>query len=310
MQIKIGKGLILKQGLPKGFIITDRNIAKIYSSLINKREKFVINPGEKSKNFANYKKILECLCKSDVNQIIALGGGVVGDLAGFVASTYKRGISLIHIPTSFLAMVDSSIGGKTGINLNENKNYVGTFYQPDAVLIDPLFLKTLPKEEFRNGLAEVIKYSMVFGKPNLDNVNDIIKECCKIKMKVVKKDERDKGYRHVLNFGHTIGHGIELLGKLKHGEAISIGMVKETELGELLGYVKKGRSEELKEILKLNHLPTKMPNINVDKIIELMKKDKKGSLVFAFNKKDYNVRVSEEIVRKVIQYKLGKVYKR
>lgn len=198
-------------------------------------------------------------------------------------------------------MVDSSIGGKTGINLDEKKNYVGTFYQPDAILIDPLFLKTLPKEEFRNGIAEVIKYYGVFGKPNFDSVVEIIKECCEIKVNVVEKDEKDKGYRHVLNFGHTIGHGIELLSKLKHGEAIAIGMVKEAELGELLGYVKKGKSEELKKILKLHGLPIEMPNLNINKIIGLIKKDKKGSLVFAFNKKYYNIKVDEEIVRQVIQ---------
>jgi len=299
--LKIEKGLITKSRLPEGFVITDFNIAKNYSKLIKDRS-FIMAGGEQSKTGENYLRIAEKIGGKE--RIIAFGGGVVGDLAGFIASTYKRGIPLIQVPTSLLAMVDSSIGGKNGINLGNNKNYLGTIYQPEEILIDPCFLDTLPEKEFGNGIAEISKYGFLFEKPSLDRLekgvkvsdNDlerIIYDCVQEKLKVVEEDEIEEGYRDVLNFGHTIGHAIELIYNLSHGEAISIGMVKELELG--------GRMEEadrLRKILKINGLPTEFPNnFNPEEVLEIMRSDKKGEFVFAFDKDNYHVQLNEDQVR-------------
>ncbi|MBS3091562.1 3-dehydroquinate synthase [Candidatus Pacearchaeota archaeon] len=305
--IKIEKGLIKENGLPRGFIITDSNVYEIYKSLI-KDDFFCIKSGEQSKDIDVYKEILEKIRDNDT--IIAFGGGVVGDIAGFVASTYKRGVKLIHIPTTLLAMVDSSIGGKNGVNLGEKKNYIGTIYQPFEVIIDPLFLETLQEKEWQNGLSEVIKYSYLFGKPDIKKISlkidskeldKVIFDCCKSKAEVVEKDPFDSGYRHVLNFGHTIGHAIELLSGLNHGEAISIGMAKELELAVKRGITNKKDSEIIINRLKSVGLPTSIPeNLDKNKIIEIMKADKKGKFIFALNKERYSVKLSEEEVRSIL----------
>jgi 3-dehydroquinate synthase len=215
----------------------------------------------------------------------------------------------MQVPTSLLAMVDSSIGGKGALNEDGIKNHKRVIYQPKKVLIDPLFLETLPDEEFRNGLAEVIKYAYIFGKPSLERLNlivskqdkdieEIIFQCCQNKTEVIEKDVNDKGYRHCLNFGHTIGHAIELLYNLRHGEAISIGMVKELELGKIIGMVGERRIEEIKKALTASGLPIEFPyQVNLDKVLENMKYDKKGEFVFAFDKDGYNVKLDEKIVR-------------
>ena len=310
--IRIRKGIIKETGLPKGLVITDTNVFRIYKKLIEQsgNKYLVIKAGESSKSIETYSKIIKNL-KEDV-RIIAFGGGVVGDIAGFVASTYKRGIPLIHIPTTLLAMVDSSIGGKNGVNLNKKKNYLGTIYLPEMILIDPLFLETLPSDEFRDGIAEIIKYGMIFNKLLLkrlgkklkiddEDLGKIIAYSCEIKTKVVGLDEHDKGYRHTLNFGHTIGHALELSYKLKHGQAISIGMIKEAELGQRLGLVKDEEINMLKSALDANGLQSHLPaDADVNKIIQLMKSDKKGPLVFAFSSKDWNVKVNEKLVKEVL----------
>jgi 3-dehydroquinate synthase len=307
--IEIDAGLVIQKRLPEGFVVTDANLYNLYQGLMSPEKTFVIEPGENSKSLANYEKIIEKLSKAGEQSIIAFGGGVVGDLAGFVASTYKRGIPLIQVPTSLIAMVDSSIGGKTGINLEDLKNYLGTIYQPKAVLIDLSFLRTLPLKEFRNGLAEIIKYSHLFGKPDIEKLakevnkddpelKEIIFQCCQHKARVIEIDENDKDYRHILNFGHTIGHAIELACGLSHGEAISIGMVKESELAIRLGLSNKEKLEKLKKALLANCLPIDFPhNFDLEKSIKLMKRDKKGEFVFAFDEKNYNVQLEEKIVR-------------
>jgi 3-dehydroquinate synthase len=309
-EIYIEKGLVKYSILPEATIITDKNISQNYPQLIKKHKTFVLAAGEKSKSEDIYLKIIKKLNKD--NSIIAFGGGVVGDIAGFVASTYKRGISLIQIPTSLLAMIDSSIGGKNGINLGDRKNYLGTIYQPEIILIDPLFLEELPKKEFQNGVAEIIKYSIIFGQPNIkrlqkgvsaddEDLEEIIFQSCKIKAKIVGKDEFDKDYRHTLNFGHTIGHAIELLHGLSHGEAISIGMMYEAELGKKLGMISSEVIDNLEKALKANNLPTKLPeNYDADKILNLMKTDKKGELIFSLSKKHHNIQIKEEIIRSVL----------
>jgi len=306
-EIKIGNGIITN--LPEGFIITDKNVYNFYGNLI-RGNSFILKPGEKSKNLITYREIVEKLSESGEERIIAFGGGVIGDIAGFVASTYKRGIELIQVPTTLLAMVDSSIGGKNGINISNKKNYIGTIYQPNGVLIDPSFLETLPEHEFKNGLAEVIKYFAVFNKPNIkkleniskfNDIEKIITECCQMKVNVVERDEFDKGYRHILNFGHTIGHAIELLYGLSHGEAISIGMIKELKAGIKLGIINRTKLDEIENLLISNKLPTELPyNSNLEKIISLIKSDKKGKFIFSFNEKNYNVLLDEKIIREVL----------
>tara|TARA_Y100000310_G_C20687703_1_gene820160 strand:+ start:91 stop:1065 length:975 start_codon:yes stop_codon:yes gene_type:complete len=310
--IEIEGGLVFDNGFPKGFVITDEIMDKLYGDMIT-NEKYVIKGGEGNKNLDTYAEIMKKLGNFDIKRIIAFGGGVVGDIAGFVASTYKRGVPLIQVPTTFLSMVDSSIGGKNGINLEGKKNYIGTICQPEKVLIDLKFLDSLPEEEFRNGLGEVIKDSVVYGKPSIERMKkgvnkddediiDIVGECCKIKSEVVEKDINDKNIRHSQNFGHTIGHAIELLSGLRHGEAVAIGMVKELKLGEELGIIEKGKSEEVKKILQINKLPFEFPDdFDVKKVFEIMKKDKKGSLVFAFDVDNYDVEVSEEKVKKFLE---------
>jgi len=307
-KIIIERGIIKNNKLPVGFVITDSNLYHYYDYLISS-ENYIIKAGEDSKSLDNYLKILNNVSK---NTIVAFGGGVVGDLAGFVASTYKRGINFIQVPTSLVAMTDSGIGGKNGVNLGEKKNYVGTIYQPTLVIIDPELLKTLPEKEFKNGLAEVIKYGYLFGNPSLDliesknfseeNIDKIIIECCKNKARVVEKDFSDKGYRHILNFGHTIGHAIEILYNLSHGEAISIGMIKELEIGNKLKIIDKKEIEKLKKVLISAGLPTELPkNIEVEKVLNLMRSDKKGKFMFVFNEKNFDYYVDENIVRECLK---------
>ena len=286
--------------LPEGFVLTDTNVFREYGQLLKDRKQiYVIEAGEQSKSGENYLRIAE---KLEGDRIIAFGGGVVGDLAGFLASTFKRGIDLIQVPTSLMAMVDSSIGGKNGINIGLRKNYLGTIYEPESILVDLRFLDTLPKEEFRNGVAEIIKYAFVLDTERLyekivfADIKDIITTCFCLKMKVIRKRFRD-----TLNFGHTIGHAIELLMGLRHGEAVAIGMVKEAMIGEELGIVTKEKREKLIEGLRRNDL---FLDINIknrlDEILDLMQQDKKnkdGKIVFAFDEKNSHIGVSKEYLR-------------
>lgn len=305
--IEIGKKSIIDKNLPEGFIITDTNVFKVYKKLINTSKGFVIKAGEQSKTGETYIEIAKHLPK-DTKKVIALGGGVVGDLAGFTASTYKRGIPLIQIPTTLLAMVDSSIGGKNGVNLGEKKNYLGTIYQPEKILIDIEFLKTLPEAEFSNGVAEIIKYGAIKDlillerlqsrlSINDEDLEEIIIKCINIKKHFVEQDEKDENIRRALNFGHTIGHALELLHNLPHGQAISIGMVYESRLLPL----NEDKTNKIITALKVNGLPTKLPKgADIDRIIELMKADKKGELTFASNETSYNLQINENFLREVL----------
>ena len=313
--IKMGKGIVTQRGLPKGFVITDTEIYRLYPHLRpNQGMRFILPDGEDSKTRENYNRIIDKLNESDYSgKIIALGGGVVGDLAGFVASTYKRGIPLIQIPTTLLAMVDSSIGGKNGTNLGKKKNQLGTIYQPDEILTDADFLKTLPENEFNNGVAEIIKYGMVFDSQLLkraerkisagdSDLEEIIEKCCKIKARVVEIDEQGKnGYRNTLNFGHTIGHAIEIPYGFSHGQAIAIGMIYALRVSDKSGIPSKDKINQVAKALKANSLPTELPvGADIERIIELMKADKKGPLVFVFGSQNWNAQVNEDIVREVL----------
>jgi 3-dehydroquinate synthase len=228
--------------------------------------------------------------------VIALGGGVVGDLAGFVASTYMRGIPVVQIPTTLLAMIDASIGGKTGIDTPAGKNLVGTFHYPAGVIVELQVLDTLPLRERRAGLAEAIKHGVIADEAYLfavadsltemlatdgeisDRMLSLIVRSIEIKAEVVSRDEREEGLRQILNFGHTIGHAVELLSgySLHHGEAVAIGMALESRLAEHIGVAQKGTAPKVAEVLRLAGLPTELPpGSGVDAILEAMRSDKK-----------------------------------
>lgn len=277
----------------RDFIITDTNLLDLYSDLMpTSANQIVFEAGERSKNLAVY----ESICKemhqkraSRKSRIFAFGGGVVGDLAGFVAATYMRGIEFIQIPTSLLAMVDSSVGGKVGIDTDYGKNLLGSFWPPSEVRISADTLKTLPEREFINGMAEVWKYGFIGNAPFLKNLplspdqpsQEIIKACVEQKAEVVEADEFETtGLRATLNFGHTIGHAIEAVagyGTILHGEAIAIGMVLESRLGESLGITKTGIADLVQSKLSGQGLPTDLPpNLNLDDLIVSMRGDKKA----------------------------------
>ncbi|MCY6369993.1 3-dehydroquinate synthase [Clostridium ganghwense] len=284
-------------------IITDENVDKFYGEKVkNKLEennfevfKIVLKPGEKSKSFDVLLKVYDKLLDFGITRgdlIIALGGGVIGDLTGFAAATLLRGIPFIQIPTSLLAQIDSSIGGKVAVDLPRGKNLVGNFYHPKAVFIDPNVLKTLDKRFLYDGMAEVIKYGCIKDKNLFDDLlkydgeedlfyhmEDIIYACCSIKKEVVEKDEKDTGDRMLLNFGHTIGHAIEKyfnFEKYTHGEAVALGMYAITKKSEDMGITKKGTCENIKHILKKYKLQYKINFEDKDKILEAINLDKKN----------------------------------
>jgi len=259
-KIVIGKEAISKKNLSpllkqhnKTLVITDDGVPpKITKKVIGickastKVFSFIIKHGEKAKSFQNFQRVLNFLAKNNFDRtdvIIAIGGGVVGDISGYVASSYLRGIEFIQIPTTLLAQVDSSVGGKTAINISAGKNLVGAFYNPKGVIIDTEVLESLPKREFKSGLAEVIKYALIKNKSlysllkahsqkilsmNHKIIEEMIFQSIQTKAKIVTKDEKENGIRAILNFGHTFGHAIEAHGKYKkilHGEAVAKGMM-------------------------------------------------------------------------------------
>lgn len=301
--LKEAGDLILKEvKIKKAMVITDINVYELYGSKFSESLKkakidhnfIVVEPGEKSKSFDTLNHIYSELIKYNITRadaVIALGGGVIGDLAGFAAATYLRGTKFIQVPTTLLSQVDSSVGGKVGVNLKEGKNLVGAFYQPEVVLIDTDTLNTLSEREFKSGMAEVIKYGCIYDDKlflklkGLDassikvEIKSVIKTCVEIKRDVVEIDERDRGLRKILNFGHTLGHAIEKVegyGKYTHGEAIAIGMYKMSLEGEKRNITKLGTSKALKEIFKKYNIKTEYKMINPEEIIEAIRSDKKS----------------------------------
>ena len=234
----------------------------------------LLEPGEQSKSMKGLAFIYDAFAgmklKRD-NLAVALGGGVVGDLCGFAAATYLRGVPYIQIPSTLLAQVDSSVGGKTAINLEQGKNLAGAFYQPRLVAIDPLVLRTLPDREYRCGMAEVIKYGAIRSRglfntlrerPAVDDLPEIIALCCRIKSEIVVRDERDIGERMLLNFGHTFGHAIEKAYQYEtynHGEAVAAGMALAAGLGEELEITQAGTMDELTSLLEFHGLQARCP---------------------------------------------------
>lgn len=288
----------------KILIVTDKNLEKLYIKALNKtiqdknfKTKIIsIEPGEKSKSIDTLKKLYEDFTNFNLTRgdlILTFGGGVVGDLGGFAAATYLRGIPYIQIPTSLLAQVDSSVGGKVAVDLPWGKNLVGSFYQPKAVFIDPELLKTLDERFLHDGLAEVIKYGCIRDESIfrtlmnykddeelLDNIEKIIYTCCNIKKKVVESDEKDLGERMILNFGHTLGHAVEEYfnySKYTHGEAVAIGMAEITRRSEELNITKIGTHNFIKKILMKYELPYRRIEMDKEKILHTIKLDKKSS---------------------------------
>lgn len=260
-----------------------------------------IPPGERHKSLRQAEKLYHRLIGLNADRktcLIALGGGVIGDLGGFVASTYMRGIPLIQVPTSLLAQVDSSVGGKTGVDLQGGKNLAGTFYQPRHVLIDPEVLLSLPVRQWRNGMAEVLKYGITLDpalwkrlqiqqgfRPTRRNPKrmmdwiPVIGKCVQLKAQVVREDEKDlTGRRAILNFGHTVGHAIEtVLGYRSwlHGEAVAAGMIVEAEIGRRLGVTQDAPVEDLTNTLRRYGLPVRLPVLPADDLLQAMQRDKK-----------------------------------
>src|ERR1039458_9491771 len=314
--IKVGGGLLARLGAEcaqlklgqRCAVITDSNVGKHFAKAALKSLSasgfetvlITVPAGEKSKRIAVVEKCYDQLASHRLERksfIVALGGGVVGDLAGFVAATYLRGIPFVQVPTTLLAQVDSSVGGKTGVNLTAGKNLVGAFYQPQLVLCDLDALKTLPKREFVSGLAEVIKYGVIYDailfaqlEHNLPKLLErdaatlaaVIARCCEIKAEVVGQDETESGLRAILNFGHTIGHAIENssgYGKFLHGEAISIGQVAAANLSHKILGLPSGDVARIEKIFVQAGLPVKIKlnAVQRKKLFAAMKLDKKVS---------------------------------
>ncbi|MDV4152192.1 3-dehydroquinate synthase [Clostridium sp. AL.422] len=286
----------------KIFVLTDENVDRFYGDRVIKElissgydtKKLVLEPGEETKSFFTLPRVYDellnfKLTRSDL--ILTLGGGVIGDLGGFVASTYLRGVPFIQVPTTLLAQVDSSVGGKVGVDLDKGKNLVGSFYHPKKVIIDPEVLNSLSDRVFNDGMAEVIKYGCIkdeefFNKllqynnkeDVMNNIEYIIHNCCNIKKEVVEKDEKDTGERMLLNFGHTIGHAIEKYynyNKYTHGEAVAIGMYEITKISEASSETEKGTADIIKNILIKYKLPYKL-DIDLNEIKETISLDKKN----------------------------------
>lgn len=294
-KITIGRGILrhlssgLKKVLPsnKIVILTNKRIAHLYKRPVQNilRKKFNIHwielpEGERTKNIKTIEKIIHQMIKFGADRktgLLAFGGGVIGDIGGFAAATYMRGIPYVQIPTTLLSQVDSSVGGKTGVDLSEGKNLVGAFYQPKWVIIDTEFLFTLPKREFRCGMSEVVKYGLLWDskffryiEKNVGKIQSLhhntleflIKRSCQIKALIVSRDEREKGLRSLLNLGHTLGHAIETIKRyrgIKHGEAVSCGMVYAAHLSNKKGLLSQRELRRISELLKTLGLPVRWP---------------------------------------------------
>lgn len=335
--------IIIKEGLiaeildylqqdKKKFLITNKTIEKLYPDLVNNFEnKIVIKDGEEYKNFETFEFIINELLKRKIERkdlILALGGGVVGDLAGFAAASVLRGVNFVQIPTTLLAQVDSSVGGKTGFNTKYGKNLIGAFYQPESVLIDTNFLKTLPVREIKTGLGEVVKYSFIEkncsndenihlsnflneADPNNLDFKEIIYRSVALKASVVSKDEKEAGLRAVLNFGHTFAHSIETITNYKkftHGEAVAMGMKLAFELSYNLNFINKEYFDYAFNLIdKFNLAPIYKIECDKDEYINIMKSDKKVSnskirLVLPISKGEVKIfdNIKEDDIKKVL----------
>ena len=281
-------------------IVTDEHIAPFHRELVMSSlrkggftpKMITVPAGESYKTLETIQKLWHGFLENGLDRkstVIALGGGVIGDMTGFAASTYMRGISWIAVPTTLLSMVDASLGGKTGFDLPEGKNLIGSFYPPKLVLADPHLLKTLPEAELISGMAEVVKHGII-ADPELfdlcargldcikEELEQIVKRAMAVKIKVIEEDPYEKGFRAALNLGHTVGHAVELVSQfeLRHGEAVAIGMVSEAKLAEQLNLASKDLSDRISHVLTTLGLPVQIPsNLPREKILSAMRVDKK-----------------------------------
>ena len=339
-EIYVGSGLLTQTGRwlreigfsDKLVIITDPTANRLYGEALNQsltKEGFsaitlLVPEGEAQKSLETAGRLYHELTDSYAERttpILALGGGVIGDLTGFVAATYLRGVPLIQIPTTLLAQVDSSIGGKVAVDHGQLKNKIGAFYQPRLVIADIDTLRTLPAEELASGLAEVIKSAAIrdkdfffFLERNIDKIKsldesvleEIVFQSVKIKAEVVEKDERDLGLRSILNYGHTIGHAIESVSdfKVEHGRAIAIGMLAAARISNKMDILDKNDLTRLKSVIEKAGLPTEMPNLKVEEIIQAMKHDKKvlrDKIRFVLLKSIGNVFITDEVSPSLVE---------
>jgi 3-dehydroquinate synthase len=319
-------------------VITDSHVAKLYANdAMNSLRRSGFDPvlitvpaGETAKSLRNVHRCYDQFATHRLERksfVVALGGGVVGDLAGFVAATYLRGVAFVQVPTTLLAQVDSSVGGKVGVNLAAGKNLVGAFYQPRLVLCDLEALRSLPAREFRAGLAEVIKYGIIYDaelfarlerdlrkllKLESKTLAEVVARCCEIKAEVVSQDETESGLRAILNFGHTIGHALEAIshyGKYLHGEAISIGQVAAAELSAALLQLPQSDVARVTDLFRSAGLPTgvQLNRREQERLFAAMRLDKKvsaGEIKFVLAKKIGEVawgeRVPDDLIRQTV----------
>ena len=290
------------------FVVSSSTIWRFHGaqlqSALGGAEPILIPDGERFKNLQSVSRIYEALIRAGADRgsaLIGVGGGVVGDTAGFAAATFLRGITLVHIPTTLLAQVDSSIGGKVGVNHALGKNLIGAFHQPELVIIDPALLRTLPRREFRSGLYEVVKYGMIASRDLFERIAGDTKaifardpavlipaivESCRIKADVVSQDERESGLRRILNYGHTIGHALESVTRyrrFRHGEAIAYGMLAAADLAVARGALAELERQALARLIaELGPLPA-VADLSIDEILNVVRRDKKvinGTLHF------------------------------
>jgi 3-dehydroquinate synthase len=323
-------------------VITDSNVVRPHAERVVQElgslgtKTFTVPAGESSKTRETWARLTDEMLEAGFGRdaaIVAVGGGVVGDLAGFVAATFMRGIKYVQVPTSLMAMIDASVGGKTAVDTPRGKNLVGAFHQPAAVVADPAVLSTLPPDHFRAGLAEAVKHGVIADGMYLertiadtpmlleattrraDAIEALVARSIEIKAEVVRRDEREQGLRQVLNFGHTVGHAVEAASGygLLHGECVAIGMVYEAIMAVKMGVAGPGTARDVRRAVERVGLPTALPrNLTVDRLVALMRADKKvrsGALRFALPREigamasgdgTWSVPVDESLVRAVL----------
>ncbi len=340
-EVRVGTALLERVGFwlrekdfsGRAVIITDATVGGLYADALRRSLSVAdfevtlleVPPGEEQKSLETvsglYDKLTEALVER-TTPVLAMGGGVIGDLAGFVAATYMRGLPIVQVPTTLLAQVDSSLGGKTAVDYGQLKNTIGVFYQPVMVVADIDTLRTLPEEEFANGLAEVIKAAAArnrklfsFLEINIKRarelhprvLEDMIAEAARVKAEIVAKDEREeKGLRTILNFGHTIGHAVETVShfNLKHGQAVAIGMMAAAKISARMGMLDEGEVVKLEKLIMAAGLPVKMPELDREEIMQAMRHDKKvrgDKIRFVLLKSIGNAFISDEVAPALVK---------
>lgn len=330
-QLKLGKKVVVVSN-PEIFGHYGKTCLESLEAAGFETASHLIPAGEEHKHLGSIQQLYDTALANHLERsstLVALGGGVIGDMTGFAAATWLRGINFVQVPTSLLAIVDASVGGKTGVNHPQGKNLIGAFYQPKLVAIDPSLLKTLPPREFRAGMAEVIKYGVIWDEdlftklehhPQLDTLESvgdelletIITRSCQAKAEVVSQDEKESGIRAILNYGHTIGHAVESLTNYKqfvHGEAVAIGMVAAGKIAVTMGLWTQELAQRQDTLIAKTGLPTEMPpEVSITQILQTIQSDKKvksGKVRFILPTAIGKVILSDRVTPEIIQQALG-----